>query len=134
LLVHLKSNSTARWNFSFHPDLLLHVSSCHTVWIKFPVREEAGESHSRRAANMCQWDGHCVSPLSFFWMLMTLFVSLRQQGNSVTVMVNFMGLGSPDIWQNIVLSVPECFLEMGLTFKSVDWVKQMALHSVGRPF
>lgn len=40
----------------------------------------------------------------------------------------------PDIWSDIILGVSawECF-GMSLTFKSVNWVMQIALPNVGRP-
>ena len=54
----------------------------------------------------------------------------------VTVMVNFIcqlgwAMGCPDIWSNIILGISWGCFGMWLTFKWVDWVKQIALPNVG---
>lgn len=53
----------------------------------------------------------------------------------IFVMVHFMGqldwaMGRPDIWSNIIWGISVRVFSEGLTFKSIDWVKQITFPNV----
>ena len=71
-----------------------------------------------------------------WWAMLGALVWISPKSDPV--MVNFVcqldwTTGCPDIWLDVILSILWGYFGIILTYKLVDWVKQIALYNVGGP-